>query len=341
MLRTLFAALAVSAISALTFQPVQAATTLQLDTWISPKHVMNAVVIKTWAAAVEKASNGRVKVKVSWPPKTHPKTMFDRAAKGISDVTWSFHGYTPGRFVLTKVIELPGLGATAEQGSIAYWRVHEKYLAKANEHKGVKLLGLFTHGPGLIHSKKPINSPADLVNKKIRVGGGVMTDIAKALGVVVVSAPATKVYQILQQGVADGVFMPMETKVSLKLFEVADYSLELPDGLYMGSFFLAMNPKRFAGLSKQDQDAIMSVSGETFAAMAGKAWADADVSALKTARAAGNTIKMASTEVQNAFFAKMNRAKMEADWIAAAGKKGVDGAAALAALRAEVAKLKK
>lgn len=341
MLKPLISAAAVSAFVALTFQPAMAQTTLQFDTWISPKHVMNAVVIKTWAANVEKATNGRVKVKVSWPPKTHPKTMFDRARKGISDVTWSFHGYTPGRFTLSKMVELPGLGATAAEASTAYWRVHQKYFEKANEHKGVKLLGLFTHGPGLIHSKKPVNGPGDLVNAKIRVGGGVMTDIAKALGVVVVSAPATKVYQILQQGVADGVFMPMETKVSLKLFEVADYSLELPGGLYMGSFFMVMNTKKFDGLSKQDQDAIMSVSGEAFSSMAGKAWADADASARKTAIAAGNTITMASMAVQDAFYAKMNRAKMEADWIAAANKKGVDGAAALAALRAEVKKLQK
>ena len=65
--------------------------------------------------------------------------------------------------------------------SLAYQRIHEKYLENAGEHKGVKVLSVFTHGPGHIYNtKRPIKSIADLQGLKVRVGGGVVWGIAAA-----------------------------------------------------------------------------------------------------------------------------------------------------------------
>lgn len=317
----------------------QAETVLRIDSWISPKHQQNATVLPTWAKNVEKATNGRVKAKISYPPRTHPKTMFDRAKTGVADVTWSFHGYTPGRFLLTQIVELPGLDATAYEATVAYQRIHAKYLAKAGEHKGVKLLTVFTHGPGIIHTKKRITSVDQFKGMKVRTPGGVGGLVSQALGVVPVPAPATKVYELLAQGVADGIVMPVETKKSLKLKEVVPYSLVYPGGLYMGSFFMAMNPARYKKLSKADRAAIDSVSGEALAQVTGRAWAKADEIGLADAKASGNTIETASPALAGAIKAKI--ANIESDWIKKASAKGVDAKAALAALRAEVRKLKK
>lgn len=330
------------AAAGLSFIPATAGaeTILRIDTWLSAKHQMNAVVLPTWAKNVEKASNGRIKVRITYPPKTHPKTMFDRVKNGIADVSWSFHGYTPGRFLLTQAVELPGLGASAAEASVAYWRVHQKYFAKANEHKGVKLLAVFSHGPGVLHTRKPITSVEQLVNLKIRTGGGVMGQVADSLKITRVPAPATKVYEILRAGTADGVFMPMETKASLKLKEVAPYSLVLPGGWYYGSFFIIMNQKKYDSLSAADRRAIDSVSGEVLVRMTGKAWHTGDVVGLKAAKAAGNTIATANPALNKALLMKFRAAKIEANWIAKATAKGIDARKALAELRAEVKKLK-
>lgn len=317
----------------------QAETVLRIDSWISPKHQQNATVLPAWANAVKKATNGRVTAKISYPPRTHPKTMFDRARTGVADVTWSFHGYTPGRFLLTQIVELPGLDATAYEATVAYQRIHEKYLAKANEHKGVKTLMVFSHGPGVISSKKRITSINDFKGMKVRTPGGVGGLVSKALGVISVPAPATKVYEILAQGVADGVIMPMETKKSLKLKEVAPYSLIYPGGLYMGSFFMVMNQGTFRKLSKADRAAIDSVSGEAIAQISGRAWAAADIDSEKDARASGNTIETASGALKAAIQAKISR--IEGEWIKKASAKGIDAKKALAELRAEVKKLKR
>lgn len=314
-------------------------TTLRIDSWISPRHQQNAVVFPTWAKNVEKATNGRVKAKISYPPRTHPKTMFDRAKTGVADVTWSFHGYTPGRFLLTQVVELPGLNATAYEATVAYQRIHEKYLAKVGEHKGVKLLTVFSHGPGVISTKMRITSVNQFKGMKVRTPGGVGGLVSKALGVIPVPAPATKVYELLAQGVADGIVMPIETKKTLKLKEVVPFSLVYPGGLYMGSFFMAMNTAKFRSLSRADRAAIDSVSGHALAEITGRAWAQGDVIGEADAKAAGNTIETASPALAKAIRAKISH--IEAGWVKQANAKGIDGRKVLAELRAEVRKLKK
>ena len=317
----------------------QSQTVLRIDSWISPKHQQNAIVLPAWAKNVEKATQGRVKAKISYPPRVHPKTMFDRARTGIADVAWSFHGYTPGRFVLTKIVELPGLGASAYEATVAYWRIHQKYLDKAGEHAGVKLLTVFSHGPGIIQTKKRITSVGQFKGMKIRVGGGIGGAVGKALGVVGILAPAPKVYEILSRGVADGIFMPMETKKSFNLKEVVRFNLVMPDGLYYGSFFVAMNLAKYNGLSRDDRAAIDRVSGEAFARITGKAWAAGDELGLKDATAFGNEIRVADPALANAI--KSRLAGIEKAWIKEASAKGIDAAKALAELRAEVRKLQK
>ena len=133
-----------SAASMLMISVASAKTTLRLSNWIPPKHPIAADMIFPWAKKVEKASNGRIKVNILKKALGKPPAAFDLAKDGIADISWGVHGYTPGRFAVTQLVELPFLGDDAEALSVAYWRVHQKYLAAANEHSGVKLLGLMT-----------------------------------------------------------------------------------------------------------------------------------------------------------------------------------------------------
>ncbi len=314
-----------------------AETLIRVESFLSPQHPQNAVVLPTWAENVEKFSEGRVKVQISYPPNVHPKTFFDRAKSGISDVSWSFHGYTPGKFVLTRIVELPGAKASAYEASVAYQKIHDQYLDAAGEHAGVKLLAVFSHGPGVLHTREPINSVDQLEGLKVRVGGGVGGEVAKNLGIVTVAAPATKVYEFASQGVVDGILMPMETKKSLKLSEVAPHSLMLPGGFYFGSFFMVMNQAKYDSLSADDKAAVDKASGLALAELAGRAWAEGDNAGHEHAVAEGNTLTVADAELNTAIQAKV--ASVEAAWIEAANAKGVDAVAVLAAYRDEVAKL--
>jgi TRAP-type mannitol/chloroaromatic compound transport system substrate-binding protein len=123
---------------------------------------------------------------------------------GLVDVSYVTASYTPARHVLPLIAELPGGGATSVINSVAYSRIHWKYLQQAGEYKGVKLLAVFTHGPGqMFNTKRPINKVEDLAGMKIRTGGGIAEEMARALGASAFVKPAPESYELLSSGVAD------------------------------------------------------------------------------------------------------------------------------------------
>ncbi|WP_432470978.1 TRAP transporter substrate-binding protein [Amphritea sp. HPY] len=309
---------------------------LRIATWASPAHPQNSVVFPTWGKWVEEATEGRVKVELEYGM-GHPKTMFDLVEDGVVDASWSYHGYVPGRFILTQAVEQPLMDANAEAASVAYWRAHQKYFAKADEHAGLHVLGLFTHGPGQIHTAKPLESLADLKGMKIRLGGGVQAELGKRLSITAVGAPGSKVYEMMQQGIVDGVFMPVASQKDFRLTEVAPNLTLLPGGMYLGSFSFFINPEFLDSLSSKDREAILSVSGEKFSALAGAAWDAGDVAGLAEAKKMNVNINMVSGDEAMVEEFRTAITGMDEHWIEAASQRGIDGAAALADLRKNIA----
>ena len=148
--------------------------------------------------------------------------------------------------------------------------------------------------------------------------------------------PAPESYELLSQGVADGVFFPKEAAMSFKLVPLLKHATYVPGGLYNVTFAMVMNPAKWKQISPADQAAINKLSGEALARRAGKAWDATDVRGEKALRDAGIPIVTASPQFVAEI--KSRTAKLEQAWADKAKAKGLDGAAALAALRAEIAK---
>src|SRR5678815_3920648 len=329
-------ALAASLIAAA--EPASAQTVLTMSSWVSPQHHLTAVVLQGWANEVEKATNGRVKFQMLPKHPSAPPGTFDAVRDGLVDVSFVTASYTPARHPLPLVAELPGAGATGEINSVAFSRIHWKYLQAANEYKGVKLLGVFTHGPGQMFTvNKQVTSVADLAGLKIRSGGGISEASAKLLGASPFVKPAPESYELLSSGVADGTFFPSESIVSFKLDKVVKYATFFPGGFYSSSFGFFMNEDKWNKLSKADQDAIMSVSGEHLARLAGRSWDAADRGGLEAMKVAGVQI----VEASPAFVADVRQrtAPLVQDWIKSATAKGVDGAKAWAEYQDELKKV--
>jgi TRAP-type C4-dicarboxylate transport system substrate-binding protein len=226
--------------------------------------------------------------------------------------------------VLPLLPELPGGGATAEINSVAFSRIHWKYFQPVGEYKGVKLLGVWTHGPGqMFNTKRPINKVEDLAGMKIRSGGGISEQMARALGASAFVKPAPESYELLSSGVADGTFFPLESIISFKLDSVVKYATLFPGGFYGSAFGFFMNEDKWNKLSKEDQAAIESVSGEAVARLAGKAWDSTDRAAMEVMKKANIQIQEASPELVKGV---QERSQAIIDkWIADATAKGVDG----------------
>jgi TRAP-type C4-dicarboxylate transport system substrate-binding protein len=315
--------------------PAGAQTNLTMSSWVSPTHPLTKNVLAVWGEQVEKATNGRVKPQMLPKHPSAPPGTLDAVKDGLVDVSYVTASYTPARHVLPLLPELPGGGATAEINSVAYSRIHWKYLHSVGEYKGVKLLGVFTHGPGqMFNTKRPITKVEDLAGMKIRSGGGISEEMARALGASAFVKPAPESYELLSSGVADGTFFPAESIISFKLGSVVKYATLFPGGFYGSAFGFFMNEDKWNKLSKEDQDAVTAVSGEALARLAGKAWDAADAAALEEMKRVGIQVSDASPELIKGV---QERAKIIEDkWVKDATAKGIDGGKVLAEFREEV-----
>ena len=310
--------------------------TLTVSSWAPPTHGVNATLWPKLIEMMEDATGGKVTAQIKYRLGPPPAQM-DLVLDGAADLSWIFHGYQAGRFTATKLIELPGYEGNAEAASVAYWRVHEAHLAAADEHKGVKLIGLMTHGPAHLHSARKVTSLDQVAGMKLRVPGGVGGDAGAALGATGIQVPAPKVYETLASNAADGVVMPFEARKGFKLTEVAQNVYEMPGGLYRGSFALIMNQEAFDGLPEDLRNALDGqVFGEPASRMAGTVWDAIDVDGRDvTMNTPDNSINPASAADAAAW--EDIAAKIRANVLAEIAAKGIDAEAAHAMVKAEMA----
>lgn len=332
------AVLAAAGALALAGASAQAQTTLTMSNWVPPQHPIVVYIMTPWADQVAKATGGRVKIQMLPKAVAAPNQHYDATINGQVDVAWATYGYQPERFQPYLIAELPQLGETAVHNGVALWRTHKKYFEQTGIHKDVQLLGVMTHGPGLFHhSKKHILLPADLQGQKMRVGGDVPKAIVEAFGGVVITQPAPKSYEILSAGIADGIMFPTESLKSFKIAGLVKHTSFVKGGLYSSSFWFAMNKDKFAALSAADQAAVMKVSQENFARLAGAGWDKADKEGRVAMKEAGGTIR----EVSPKFVAdlKVVSDRLEREYGAKMDAMGIDGAGAIRFFRAEVARV--
>jgi TRAP-type C4-dicarboxylate transport system substrate-binding protein len=308
----------------------QAETTrLTMSSWLPSGHPLVTDVFKPWIEDVKTATQGRVEIIMLPAPLGHPKMHYDLARDGQADITYSTNGYTPGRFKLTEMFELPFSGDSAEKTSVAAWQVYQKYFVTAGEYKDVQLLGLFTNGAGQLHnSQHAVHRMADVDGMKLRVAGGAAKDIVEALGGVPLQKPVSSSYELISNGVADGTLFPVESVLSFNLQDITRYTTSVPGGLFNTTLFLAMNKERFNSLSAEDQAAIMAVSGEAFSHRSGRMFDLREAEVTQALRENGNEIDVADTvfvdEIRTA------TTPISQEWLNAVKDKGVDVEAAMA-----------
>jgi TRAP-type C4-dicarboxylate transport system substrate-binding protein len=221
---------------------------VKVATFVGPQHFMSQWLVR-WAEKLEKASGGRLAFKHFPGSQMGPTPqMYDLARTGQAEVAWFLHGATPGRFLLTELVQLPYVVGSAEIGTkvLNDAELRGKYLDA--EHKGIKVLLLLTHQPGNVHTtKKPIRSADDMKGLRIRFSGPVIRDFITKLGGTAVGVQPTEQLEQLQKGVLDGTFIDYGgAGVAFKMGGTIKYSTEMYS--YVSSFGIGMNPDFYARL---------------------------------------------------------------------------------------------
>lgn len=299
--------------------------TLKLHQFLPPQANVPKLVLDVWADKVEADSAGRIKIDrfPSMQLGGKPPELMDQVVDGVADVVWTVVGYTPGRFPTTEVFELPFMVEDARAASCAYWKMFDEHM-KDGEFKDVKIVGTWVHGPGMFHTKDPVETPADLKGMKIRGGSRLVNELLKVAGATPVGMPVPAVPEGLSKGVIDGTTIPWEVTPALKIPELVENHTEFEgNALYTLTFVLAMNKGKYDALPDDLKKAVDDNSGLNFSVFAGGTQADADGPARIVAEDAGNNIITVSDTAE---WQDLVRPIYDS-WIADVGGKGIDGQA--------------
>lgn len=311
---------------------------IRFSNWLPPAHYIVKEMLEPWAERVNEATEGRVEIEFI-NPLGKPSAHLDLVRNGVVDMGMSVHSYTASRFPLIEFAELPFTVEDSGINSVAYWRTYDKFMKDANEHRGVKLLSLWTSPATVIFTNKDeITSLKDIENMKLRSPSPLFDDVGKVLGAVSVNANASDSYEMLSRGVIDGMYFQYDQMENFKLDKLIKSAVAAPGGLGKSSQYLMMNERKWNSLSEEDRAAIESVSGEFAAKEFGTKWNDSEVKAIK--KLTENGLKTYRVQGEELKQLQEDLAFIEADWIEAAAKKNVDGKAALEYYRAQIEELK-
>lgn len=277
-----------------------AAEELKLAHFMSPRHVMHTDMMAPWAEEIARATGNRITVKI-FPGSQlggKPPTQYKLAVDGIADVAFGLQGYTSSAFPRTTLTELPYFGETGIAATERMWSIFPKYLSE--EYKDVRVLAVWSNDEPVIMTKaRAVRRLEDLKGMKVRTPSAMQSKVLQALGAVPVDMPVTEMYNALDRGVVDALWVPPSTILDFKLMEVAKfYTVEVPQS--RSPFFLVMNRKKYDSLAPDLRKALDDTTGKTLSLKATAAYDRRGEEALQVVRGTPGTeiVKLAPAEQQ-------------------------------------------
>ncbi len=267
-------------------------TKLTFSIFFPPTHGQTKAAMD-WAKEIEKRTENKIQISIfAGGTLTKAPQCYSGTVEGISDLGFSLFAYTRGRFPVMAAVDLP-MGYP--NGKVAS-RVAQEFAKTFNpkELSDVKVLYLHAHGPGLLHTKKPVKTLEDLKGMKIRATG-LSSKIVEALGGVPVAMPQGGTYEALKKGVVEGTFGPMEVLKGWKQAEVIKYTTECYSVGYTTTFFIVMNLDKWNALPDNIKKVFDEVS-DKYTDVHGNVWDSTDQEGRTYTQSLGNEIIPLSDE---------------------------------------------
>jgi TRAP-type C4-dicarboxylate transport system substrate-binding protein len=296
-----------------------------------PLYPMN----EAWGKEIEKRTNGQVKF-TYYPGSTLLKgnEIPDGILKGIADIGDGVLAYTPGRFFAMETVNLTIGYSSAKMATFVANEFLKKFRPK--EFDDYKVFYMHAHGPGILHSKRPVRNLEEIKGLKIRAVGAAAKS-AQALGAVPVAMPMFDTYESLKKGVVEATFSPIEALMTWKQAEVVKYTTECFGVGYTSAFYIAMSRKKWDSLPRDVQKVFEEVSAE-WIPVAAEVWDSSDERGRKYALNMGHQIIPLSDE-ENARWAKAVQPVIS-EYEQKAEEKGLPGKEYVAAVRTMIKEFK-
>lgn len=244
---------------------------LKLSHFLGPTSFFQRDFAEPWAKELETLTNGAVRVEIynNTSPFGDVTKQAEQVQDGTIDIALGLRGAEGDRFPRSSIIELPFVVWSALDGSRALWRLY-KGGDLGDDYKDFKVLALFVHNPGLIHtSVKRIVTPDDLKDQRLRAPNATMAAALKSLGATPVILQVNDVMPAVRRGDIDGIV----TNWGNPLPDFNDYMKYHTDiAFYTSVFFVVMNKQQYASLPPNIQVAIDKISNEALVTRLGLLW---------------------------------------------------------------------
>lgn len=226
-------------------------------------HPLRVQVLDPWAEDVWEASGNMVGVEFRPEQALSPAAeTYANVVAGGQDIGWALQGYSPGRFPATGVVEMPFVFGSAAEGTAALWALYEEFEALRGEYSDVKVLGLWTTGPGdLWLVDGAASAVADIAGLTLRAPSLVQAAVIRALGAVPAIMAAPDMRAAIDAGEIDGLLTVDTALATHNLVDVIESGTECR--CYVLAGFLVMNLDTWNDLSPDQQAAIDDVSIRT------------------------------------------------------------------------------
>ncbi|MGI6453632.1 MAG: TRAP transporter substrate-binding protein [Syntrophomonadaceae bacterium] len=295
---------------------------LKLAHFFPANHPAEKELIQPWAAAIEEATQGKVKI-ISYPNQTllSADTIYEGVVTGVADIGLSCFAYTRGRFPVLEVLELPGIiYDNSKAASYVAWETIRQI--NPAEIQDTKLMMVLTTGSGDIFTREPVRNLADLKGKEIRATG-LSARTLEILGATPVAMPQSDAYESLSKGVVNGNLGPVEVLKGWKQAEVTDYLTKTPF-LYNTVFFVTMNLDKWNSLDAETQKIFEDANNQFFAEVASSLWDKQNEEALDWAvKEQGIEVISLSPEEQDLWIEKVK--PVQEEYVAKMNQSGING----------------
>lgn len=232
-------------------------------------HPIQTKILEGLGADLKEKTDGRITMDF-YPSNSlgDAGSQYDMAVTGEADIALSVYGYSPGRFPLVTVMEMPFLAESAEHASEILMTLYEEFPELQEEHADTYPLFLFSAEPAqIISNKYKIETPEDMKGLRVRSPSPMANDMIEALGATPISMPMGDVYESLERGVIDAAMVPFEALYNYSFHEVTNY---ITIGNFSATpFFSVMSKKTYNSFDEDDKQALDSLVGKELAKEAG------------------------------------------------------------------------
>ncbi len=282
-----------------------------------PATNFHSVNLATFAADVDKASGGKLKITVHPGASLFKAPEIKRAVQGgqaqAGEILMAAY---QNEWQMFGADGLPFL-ATSYDDSMKLYKAQKPILEKKLAEQGMALLYTVPWPPQGIYSKKPVNSAADLKGSKWRAYSPSTSRIAELVGAQPVTVQAAELSQALATGVVEANMTSGATGVDSKLYEHLKFYYDVQAWLPKNA--VIVNKKAFDALDKLTQDAVLKAAADAET----RGWTESrkvNTDTLNTLKANGMTIAPPSAQLK-ADLQKVGETMVK-EWLEKAGPEG-------------------